>query len=100
MKLQTLRIACTAALLAFPVSAFAQTPTTTPATAATPSETPSPAATPAAPNVTTGATKLKIGGNLFALYSYDLSDGAKGKNQFDITRAYVNVMPVFSDEYD
>lgn len=95
-----LRIACAAALLAIPMMAWAQTPTP----AETPSETPSPAATPAAtpaaPNVTTGATKLKIGGNLFALYSYDLSDGAKGKNQFDITRAYVNVMPVFSDEYD
>lgn len=62
---------------------------------------PSATATPQpAPAVTTGATKLKIGGVLWPTFRYDLSEGGQDKNEFDVSRAYVNLYPSIGDQID
>src|SRR5438552_9311642 len=49
-------------------------------------------------DITTGATKLKVGGTLYALYGYDMSQGPGGtysgnNNAFDVSRGYLTVEP-------
>lgn len=90
------------------MNAFAQETQETPAPPPAPEETPigtpapSPVATPevppdAKPSVTTGATKLKIGGVLWPFYVYDLTEGAEGENAWDVGRAYVNISPSWGE---
>lgn len=88
------------ASMALAATAAAQTPQETqPSPEASPA--PSPTATPTEkkkPEVTTGATKLKVGGVLWANYAYDLTEGRDGLNGFDVGRAYVNVEPSWGDK--
>lgn len=91
------------------MTAFAQQPAETatpePTPVATPAAapTPPPAAAPVAdapvekPAVGTGATKLKVGGVLWPIYVYDLTEGAEGDNAFDVGRAYLNIVPSWGD---
>ena len=95
-------------------TAAAQTPTPTPdasatvAPAATPEATPEVAPTPAIPatpygakgSVTTSVEKLKVGGTIWPIYRYDLSEGGEDMNEFDITRAYVSVYPTLAENLD
>ncbi len=87
--------------MAMVATAAAQTPTAT----ATPEAAPTPAPTPEAkkedakPEVSTGATKLKVGGVIWANYGYDLTEGNKSKNAFDVGRAYLNVEPSWGDQF-
>ncbi len=43
------------------------------------------------------APPVTVGGVAYAQYSYQLSDTANHGNNFDVTRAYVNVLGRFSD---
>ena len=81
-------------------NAFAQEPsaTPTPATMESPAATPAPAAAPV--DVTTGAMKMKVGGEFFAFWTDNLTKGAKDLNNFDVSRAYLNVLPTFNDKLD
>ena len=94
-------LAAVAALLTCSTTAFAQSPTPTPEDAA---PAPTPEEKKDKPTVTTGATKLKVGGVIFANYQYDMTeydDPAKtGKNGFDVGRAYVILQPSFGDTLD
>src|SRR5437868_15034644 len=91
----------TTLLTLLPLAANAQYEATPTATATPISEsgvaTPAPTAAPAL--VTTGATKLKIGGVFYAFYKYDLSKNAHDINNFDVSRAYVNVEPSWGDDF-
>ncbi len=63
--------------------------------------TPAPEASPPmavpTPAVSTGATRLKIGGALWAIYGYDLTKDAGNVNAFDVGRTYLNVEPSWGD---
>ena len=99
----------TTLLMLLPAIAHAQyeatpTPTAEPAATAamTPAETPAatPVVTPVPPGlVFTGATKLKVGGTFYAFYKYDLTQNAGNVNQFDVSRAYLNIEPSWGDDF-
>src|SRR4051794_17307905 len=94
----------TTLLTLLPVAAHAQydSPAATPAATATPGEMASPTPTPSSNQtgtVVTGATKLKLGGTFFAFYRYDLSKNAHDINNFDVSRAYINVEPSWGDDF-
>jgi hypothetical protein len=69
-------------------------PSATAAAAATPPPVPVP---PGLPIVSTGATKLLVGGVIFVQYKYDLTQNSGNTNGFDVTRAYVNVEPSWGE---
>ena len=97
-------------LLSLPAFAQTGTPTPDPDPDATPLRTPMPEATPAPTpppeaqrsdaNVSSGAMKLKIGGVIWTLYRYELTEGAQDRNEFDLGRAYLNLYPSLSDDLD
>lgn len=90
--------------LAGAASAQHETPVATATPEATPVETPSPTPTPEPEKkkaeVSTGATKLAVGGVMFATYAYALGDVEGNPNGFDVTRAYLNVFPSWGDTLD
>ena len=87
-----------------PVATATPTETATPVMTADPTPTPAPVATPEPEKkkseVSTGATKLSVGGTMFATYAYALGDVDGNPNGFDITRAYVNLYPSWGDTLD
>jgi hypothetical protein len=102
MRLTVLPLAAAGLLFAANASAQYETPapTATPdamPTLAVPEATPTPAAKP---EVTTGAVKLKVGGVIWPTYRFDMTEGAEDKNEFDVSRAYINLYPTVSDTID
>ena len=72
-----------------------------PALAQEPAPSPTATAAPAAAdNVSTGALKLKVGGEMFLLWSDNLTQGQHDYNSFDVSRAYLNLFPTFDDRLD
>ena len=79
--------------------ATAQTPAPPDATP-TPETTPAPASTPSDYAPAAGALKLKVGGTLWPTYRYHLTEGAEDANDFDVTRAYINLQATLNDYVD